>query len=108
MTTDTTVTITNPTDVKAIRGVVDELINSLVRESSEKELRKEILDEVKEKYGLDKKIIAKIAKDRFKDTHGKTVGEHEDYQAMYETLYSFNPALVDNSIETDKSEDDKE
>lgn len=92
-------TITNPVDVKAIRGVIDELINSMVRESSEKELRKEILIEAKEKYGLDKKIVSRIAKDRFKDTHAKTINEAEDYQTIYDTLYSSSVNETENDGE---------
>lgn len=95
------VTITNPADLKKIKGEIDELINSLVRENSEKELRKEILDGLKETYALDKKTVNRIARDRYKDTHSKSIGEYETYEYLYDAIYNSSHDATRGDTDTD-------
>lgn len=77
----------NDTEVKAVRAVVDEIINSLVRESGEKEYRKDAIKGLEDKYGLEKKILNKIIKDRYNDKFNETVGAYQEYIDTYETIF---------------------
>lgn len=85
-TATTTTTSLSEEQLKTIRGVVREMVNSLVRESGEKEYRREAADELKEKYGLDKKIVNRVVRDLFKDEYGKRVEEFDEYTTIFEML----------------------
>lgn len=76
----------SPTDQKKLYEGVQEIVNSMIRASSEAEYQKEALSELSETFGIDKKHIRRMAVDTFKDTFDKKAKEFDEYSTLYETI----------------------
>ena len=76
----------NPVTRKQIRDAVIEISDSLTRIASERALIKSIVDEKAEGFGLEKKVLKKMATTWFKDSFSKDVAESEDFAAIYEIV----------------------
>lgn len=81
---------TTQKDLKAINAVMEEVSNSMTRMESEKDYQKEAFDELQEKYGIKAKHFRRMASDYHKDQFDKKVGEMEDYQSLYESVFETN------------------
>jgi len=86
----------NPADLKKLRQGVEEIVNSMVRVDSEREYQKESIDELSEKFGIEKKHIRRMAVDHHKDSFDKKVGEFEDYTGLYESVMVINNEPVED------------
>lgn len=78
--------ITNPTDKKKIKDALFEISNSLTRMEAERELIKEIIQDLSEEYDLPKKHINKIARAYHKQNFNQQVTDSEEFQELYSSL----------------------
>ena len=84
----------NPVTRKQIRDAVIEISDSLTRIASERALIKSIVDEKAEGFGLEKKVLKKMATTWYKDSFSKDVAESEDFAAIYEIVLQQTTAPV--------------
>jgi len=73
-------------DKKALKGVLDELSNSMLRVKSEKEFQKEAITDAAEKFNMNKKILRKMAKVYHNNSFTEEVMEMEEFQTLYESV----------------------
>ena len=73
-------------DKKALKGVLDELSNSMLRVKSEKEFQKEAIEEAAEKFQMNKKILRKMAKVYHNNSYSDEVTEMEEFTKLYESV----------------------
>ena len=85
----------SPEDLKALKGFVTEMANSLTRMDSEREFQKDAVDEAAETYNLPKTMLKRMAVQYHKNTFDKVVSESEDFQELYESV--FVPNEVNNN-----------
>lgn len=76
----------SPEDRKKIMNAVQEISNSLSRIESERDLIKEILSDVEDKFELPKKYTRKVAKIYHKQNISQIQQEQEDLVSIYETV----------------------
>ena len=73
-------------DKKALKGVLDELSNSMLRVKSEKEFQKEAIEDAAEKFNMNKNILRKMAKVYHNNSFTEEVMEMEEFQTLYESV----------------------
>ena len=78
--------ITNPETIKAVNKALQEISNSLTRIEAERDLIKDVLGNIVEDHGIDKKILRKMAKVYHKRSFTTEVQEHEEFEVMYENV----------------------
>ena len=81
----------SPEDRKKIRGALEEISNSLTRIEAERELIKEILQDVEDKFELPKKYTRKVAKIFHKQNFAEVKTDQEDLETIYETVTGPQP-----------------
>jgi hypothetical protein len=73
-------------DKKALKSVLDELSNSMLRVKSEKEFQKEAITDASEKFNMNKRILRKMAKVYHNNSFTEEVMEMEEFQTLYESV----------------------
>ena len=73
-------------DKKELKGVLDELSNSMLRVESEKEFQREAISDASEKFEMNKKTLRKLAKVYHKNNFADEVVQMEEFQRLYETI----------------------
>lgn len=86
MTTDSIVLPSNPTDLKKILDAVKEANDSMIRISSEKELIKDIVVDLAEKFEIPPAYFRKLIKLYNKQTFDSENSQHDDLVALYEAV----------------------
>lgn len=81
-----TFNVTNPVDKKKIKDALFEISGSFTRIEAERELIKEIVENLAEEYELPKKQVNKIARAYHKQNFNDQVSESEEFQELYESL----------------------
>ncbi|BAU40134.1 hypothetical protein [Ralstonia phage RSP15] len=79
-----------PNDLAArarLKNGVQELIDSFVRVSAEKDLQKEIIAAISEDTGVKKTHIRKLANMKFKDNKDKVAAQTDSLTSAFEILY---------------------
>jgi hypothetical protein len=80
-------------DKKQIRGAVQEASDSMLRIDAEKDLIKEIIDNLHETYQIPKRTISKIIKVYHKQNFDQEVALNEEFEDLYQTVTTNeNPA----------------
>ena len=79
------------TQLKEIKGKFDEICNSMTRVSAEKDLVKEIYNDLKENYEVPPKIARKLAKTYHKRNLAEIRAENADFEETYETVFEKQP-----------------
>lgn len=80
----------NLDEQKKINDAIDEAVASLVREDGEKQLRKDIIEELKDSLGITPSLFNALVKERFDGKSKKNVEKHEEIVAINEMLYNNN------------------
>lgn len=88
-------------DRKKLKNAISELNDSLTRDASEKDFRKEVIDNLSEELGLDKKLIRKLARTYFKATYNT---EREDF-STFEEFYELVINATDDNVKEPSLED---
>lgn len=77
----------NPADLIVIQNAIKEANDSLIRIASERELIKDIVVELSEKYdGLPKRYINRMIKTYYKNSFDKETAEMDDFSTLYEAV----------------------
>lgn len=78
--------VTNPSDKKKIKDALFEISNCMTRIDAEKELIKDIIDDLSDNFELPKKTVRKIAKAYHKQNFNQAVADNEEFQELYESI----------------------
>lgn len=71
----------------SLKNKFDEISNSLTRISAERDLIKEILDDIKQEFSMPPKVARKIAKIHHKRNLQEVVSDHSEVIDTYEELF---------------------
>jgi DNA-binding transcriptional regulator GbsR (MarR family) len=80
--------LSNPADRKAVYDAIVEISNSMTRMDAERDLIKETLNMVKDKYELPSKYTRTLAKIYHKQNFTQLKAEQEEVEDLYESLTS--------------------
>lgn len=80
--------LSNPADRKAVYDALVEISNSMTRMEAERDLIKETLNMVKDKYELPTKYTRTLAKIYHKQNFAQVKTEQEEVEGLYESLTS--------------------
>ena len=75
--------ISNPVDRKKISDALREISDSMTRMSAEKDLIKDIIADLTEKFEIPKKTVSKMAKIYHKQNFNEEVKQFEDFEILY-------------------------
>ena len=78
--------VSNPTDKKRIKNALFEISNCMTRIGAEKDLIKDIVNDLADDFELSKKQVNKIARAYHKQNYSQQVAESEEFQELYESL----------------------
>ena len=78
--------ISNEVDRKKFNGALQEISNSMIRISSEKDLVREIVKDLSEQFELPKKTINKLAKIYHKQNFNQELQDFNELEALYEEV----------------------
>jgi hypothetical protein len=75
-------------DKKKIKGAMQEGSNSLVRIDAEKDLIKNIVEDLFEQYKIPKKTLSKMIRVYHKQTFLQEVANNDEFEELYQTVAS--------------------
>ena len=78
--------VTNTADKKKIKDALFEISNCMTRIDAEKELIKDIINDLSDNFELPKKTVRKIAKAYHKQNFTQEVADSEEFQELYESI----------------------
>ena len=78
--------VTNPADKKKIKDALFEISGSYSRIEAERDLIKDIVQNLADDFELSKKQVNKIARAYHKNNYNQQVAESEEFQELYESL----------------------
>jgi uncharacterized protein YydD (DUF2326 family) len=81
--------ISNEVDRKKFKDALQEISNSFTRMAAEKDLIKEIVDDLAESFELPKKTVNKLARIYYKQNLSQEVEEFDEVQTLYEEIVNF-------------------
>ena len=76
----------NETERKKLKKAIMELNDSMTRVASERDLQKEIISNLNDELGVDKKLIRRMAKVYFKANFGEEVEENKAFEESYDLI----------------------
>lgn len=79
--------ISTPADRKKVKDAISEISDSMTRIESERELIKDIVNDVSEKYEIPKKFVKSLATVYHKQSYSAVEAEQEEFTLLYETLF---------------------
>jgi len=80
--------LSNPKDRERLINGIKEMSDSMARTEAEKDLQKNIIEDVAEDTGVDKKYIRKLSTIYHKHTFVKVQAESDEVQSLYEVLFT--------------------
>lgn len=80
------ITSLNADGRKTLKKAILEISDSLTRMSAEKDLQKDILDEMHDKLGVDKKLVRRMAKTYYDSTFEKVQQENAIFEDAYKSV----------------------
>jgi hypothetical protein len=84
--TNTVTQISSPEDRKKIKNALQEISDSMTRMEAERDLIKDIIQDVNDNHKLPKKYISKMARIYHKQNFQVTQQETEELEALYITV----------------------
>ena len=76
----------NAEQLKAIKSAIDEVNVSQTKIDFEKQVQKEIIDVAFDNFKIPKKILARMAKVKYKQNYSTEVAEQKEFEALFEVL----------------------
>ena len=76
----------SPVDKERVKKALSEMNDSMTRASSERTLQKEIIDEVFDSVGLDKKMMRRMARVFFKANFNDEVEANNQFEDFYKGI----------------------
>jgi len=90
MDTNSFIMPTGTEDVLKIENAIKEASNSFLRADAERELLKDIKYNMKELFGMPPKLFTRLAKTYHAQNFFEQVSQDEEYEALYESIFSSN------------------
>ena len=81
-----TQSVSSPDDRLKIKKLLAEISGSMTRIEAERDLIRETIKDMSEKFLLPKKTLARMAKFYHKQNYSQEVAEHEEFEDLYETI----------------------
>jgi len=78
--------LSNPADKNVIKNALREISGSLTRIEAERDLIKETIANVAEKYEIPKKTFRRMAKVYHKQNYTQEQEEHQEFELLYENI----------------------
>jgi uncharacterized protein YukE len=78
--------INNPEDRKKINGALQEISNSMTRIEAEKDLIKNIVNDLSEEFQLPKKTVNKLARVFHKQNFDQESQDFDELETLYEEI----------------------
>jgi Transcriptional regulator DsbA len=78
--------LNNPADRQKLKTMLAEITHAMQRMDDERESIKEIVNVAAGEFGVDKKIVKKIAKTMYKHNYGDLQAEQAHFEELYETI----------------------
>lgn len=78
--------INSKEDRKKIKDALQEVSNSLTRISAERDLIKDIVKDLSDKFQLPKRTVNKMARVYHKQNFTEEVASHEEFEAIYQEV----------------------
>lgn len=82
--------ITNPETLKQLEKAIEEISVSMHRIAAERDLIKNIVDDLAEDHKLDKGIIKSMAKIHHKQNFNKVIEKNEELEVLYSNIMNRN------------------
>lgn len=79
-------TISSPADRKKIRDALQEASNSMTRISAERDLIKEIANDLADQFQLSKKHVRKMIRVYHKQNFSEEVADQNEFEQLYEEV----------------------
>lgn len=76
----------NDMERKKLKKAIMEMNDSMTRVSAERDLQKEIISNLHDELGVDKKLIRRMAKAYFKANFGQEVEENKAFEESYDLI----------------------
>lgn len=73
-------------DRRKLKSAISELNDSMTRISAENDLQKDVLNNVAEEIGLDKKLVKRLAKTYYKSNFNVEAEENKYFEEFYTVL----------------------
>lgn len=73
-------------DRRKLKSAIIELNDSMTRISAENDLQKDVLNNVAEEIGLDKKLVKRLAKTYYKSNFNVEAEENKNFEEFYTIL----------------------
>lgn len=81
---------TDPKKLEQLKAMIAEMTHSLSRIDGEKEQMKEIAEAASETFGVEKKMVNKIARTMYKANYASLQQENEEFEQLYESITGRN------------------
>lgn len=78
--------IANSTERQKLKAMLTEITHSFRKIEDERDQIKAIVSDASDAFGLDKKVISRIAKMMYKQSYADYKAEQEHFELLYETL----------------------
>lgn len=74
------------TDRQKVKAALVECTHAFQRIEDEQESIKEMINDVAEKTGINKKLLRRVARTMYKHTYSDVIQENEEFETLYELL----------------------
>lgn len=81
---------TDPNELKKLKLMIVEMTHAMSRADGEKEHIKTIASEAAEQFGIQKKLVNKIARTMYKSNYASLQEENEQFELLYESVTGGN------------------
>ena len=75
---------------KKITGAMNEISSSMLRTEAEKDLQKNIINDLFDEHKIPKKVLAKMARVYHKQNFAEEKATHEEFEELYHTITGTN------------------
>ena len=77
----------DPRDREKLKQAIGEITNCMLRIDGEREQIKAIISDNAEEYGIEKKLLRKIATTMYKHNYDDVQAEQSDFELLFEALF---------------------
>jgi len=75
---------------KKLTGAMNEMSNSMLRAEAERELQKEVINNLFDEFKIPKKVLSKMARVYHKQNFQEEKATHEEFEELYHTITGTN------------------
>lgn len=98
--------ITNPEELKKFKQFLSTITHYMQIADDQKESIKETVEEASGTFGIDKRIVRKLATTLYKHNYADLQEENQHFEFLYEALIGGRLNITDPVTEEDDDEDD--